>query len=78
MSPAEVAAALGRGEAWFRRMHGRLSRFEKFPRPLPGCGLVWSTVQVTAWIKGGGRAAAVAAANDPLATIREHLETRHG
>lgn len=82
-TPAELAAALNRSEEAFRRRWRRLATDHGFPRPLPGCGLVWSRVLVDAWIAGNGCAILPEPeeAERPLTTIERQrlaLEQRYG
>jgi hypothetical protein len=81
----QVAAALSMKPAAFIRRRPRLQREHGFPRALPGCGPVWSSWQVEAWIRAGGVPAPAEEPPPPAArgaqaiidAARQNLEARY-
>jgi predicted DNA-binding transcriptional regulator AlpA len=81
----QVALALSMSPKTFIRRRPRLQRDYSFPRPLPGCGSVWSAALVEAWIRAGGVPAEPEPVTPPqtarqkiIDEARQNLEARYG
>ena len=62
----DVAERLSMKDHEFQQRRGRMQREYHFPRALPGCGNVWSTRLVDAWIDAGGSCAVHAHSPAPI------------